>query len=108
MKVSDNIVKIEDITNKIQEKLGKEDASKIADDIASLLTYENSLQKDIKDKSEEISKLQKDKEMLIEANGNLLQQVPFGKDEDNKKELDDEKKPFDFRSVFDENGKMKR
>lgn len=106
MKVSDNIVKIEDITNKIQEKLGKEEASKIADDIASILTYDNTLQKDIKDKNDEIGKLQKDKEMLIEANGNLLQQVPFGKEE--KQEKEEEKKAFDFRSVFDENGKIKR
>ena len=45
--------------------------------------------------------------MLIEANGNLLQKVPFGR-EDNSKEEEQEKKPFDFRSVFDENGKIKR
>lgn len=98
---------IEEYTNKIQEKLGKEEAGKIADDIANILSYENKLQKDITDKNDEINKLKKDKEMLIEANGNLLQQVPFGKEKDEKDETD-EKKPFDFRSVFDENGKIKR
>ena len=98
---------IEEYTNKIQEKLGKEEAGKIADDIANILSYENKLQKDIDDKKEEITKLKKDKEMLIEANGNLLQQVPFGKEKDEKDEPE-EKKPFDFRSVFDENGKIKR
>ena len=59
----------------MQEKLGKEEASKIADDIASLLSYENSRNKDIKKRDNQIEKLTKDKEMLIEANGNLLQQV---------------------------------
>lgn len=98
---------IEEYTNKIQEKLGKEEASKIADDIASILTYDNKIQKDIQNKNDEINKLKKDKEMLIEANGNLLQQVPFGKEEDDKRDLE-EKKPFNFRSVFDENGKIKR
>ena len=73
---------IEEYTNKIQEKIGKEEAGKIADDIANILSYDNKLQKDIKDRDEEITKLQKDKEMLIEANGNLLQQVPFGKEEE--------------------------
>lgn len=100
-------MKIEDYTNKIQEKIGKEEAGKIADDIANILSYDSKLQKDISDKNEEITRLQKDKEMLIEANGNLLQQIPFGKEKDEKNEPDD-KKPFDFRSLFDENGKIKR
>ena len=95
---------IEEYTNKIQEKLGKEEAGKIADDIASILTYDNMIQKDIKSKDEEITKLKKDKEMLIEANGNLLQQIPLGKEEPPKKEFEGEAKPFDFKSVFDKNG----
>lgn len=98
---------IEEYTNKIQEKIGKEEAGKIADDIAKILSYDSKLQKDIKDKDDEITKLQKDKEMLIEANGNLLQQIPYGKEKDEKDDPE-EKKPFDFRSVFDENGKIKR
>ena len=101
--MSNNKVKIEDITNKIQTKLGKDEAGKIADDIASILTYDNALQKDIKDKNNEIDKLKKDKEMLIEANGNLLQQVSFGKEE-KKEEEKEERQPFDFKSVFDGNG----
>lgn len=98
---------LEEYTNKIQEKIGKEEAGKIADDIAKILSYDSKLQKDIKDKDDEITKLQKDKEMLIEANGNLLQQIPYGKEKDEKDDQE-EKKPFDFRSVFDENGKIKR
>ena len=94
---------IEEYTNKISEKLGDE-AGKIADDIANILTYDNSIQKEIKNKDEEIQKLRKDKEMLIEANGNLLQKVAFGKDEDKKDNSNDEIKNFDFKSVFDKNG----
>lgn len=93
---------IEEYTNKIQEKLGDE-AGKIADDLANILTHENRLQKDIQDKEQEITKLKKDKEMLIEANGNLLQQIPLGKEEPPKKE-DDEVRNFDFKTVFDKNG----
>lgn len=93
---------IEEYTNKIQEKLGDE-AGKIADDLANILTYDNRLQKDIKDKDLEITKLKKDKEMLIEANGNLLQQIPLGREEEPKKEVE-EPKHFDFKTVFDKNG----
>ena len=94
---------IEEYTNKIQEKLGKEEAGKIADDIASILTYDNMLQKDIKSKDDEIVKLKKDKEMLIEANGNLLQQIPLGKEEKEEKTVE-EPRNFDFKSIFDRNG----
>lgn len=94
---------IEEYTNKIREKLGEDTSAKIADDIANMLTYDSKLRNDIKDKDDEINKLKKDKEMLIEANGNLLQQVPFGKEEV-KKEIDDDPKKFDFKSVFDKNG----
>lgn len=93
---------IEDYTNKIQEKLGDE-AGKIADDIANILIYDNKIQKDIKDKDEEITKLKKDKDMLLEANGNLLQQIPLGKEEDKTKK-EEEPKNFDFKSIFDKNG----
>ena len=95
---------IEEYTSKIQEKLGKDEAGKIADDIANMLTYDSKLHKDIKDRDEEITKLRKDKEMLIEANGNLLQQVAFGKEEVKTNNQDEEIKKLDFKSVFDKNG----
>ena len=95
---------IEEYTSKIQEKLGKDEAGKIADDIANMLTYDSKLHKDIKDRDEEITKLRKDKEMLIEANGNLLQQVAFGKEEVKTNNQYEEIKKFDFKSVFDKNG----
>ena len=95
---------IEEYTSKIQEKLGKDEAGKIADDIANMLTYDSKLHKDIKDRDEEITKLRKDKEMLIEANVNLLQQVAFGKEEVKTNNQDEEIKKFDFKSVFDKNG----
>ena len=95
---------IEEYTNKIREKLGEDNSAKIADDIANMLTYDSKLHKDIKDRDEEITKLRKDKEMLIEANGNLLQQVAFGKEEVKTNNQDEEIKKFDFKSVSDKNG----
>ena len=95
---------IEEYTNNIQEKLGKDEAGKIADDIANILTYDNKIKNDIKSKDDEISKLKKDKEMLIQANGNLLQQLPLGKEEAPKNNDGEKPKEFDFRSVFDKNG----
>lgn len=96
-----------EITEKIQEKLGKEESGKIADDIANILIFEESNNKSIESKNNEINKLKKDKDMLIEANGNLLLHVPQAREESITEEKE-EKTPFDYRSIFDEHGKFKR
>lgn len=98
---------LEKITKSIQKKLGKDSSSKIADDIASIITIESNYKKQGEAYKEEIQTLKNDKEMLIQANGNLLQQVSMGTEEDlnpKKKEEEEKKKPFDFRSAFDEKG----
>lgn len=102
-------MKIEDITKSINEKLGKEEASKIADDMASLLTLDSGRIKELQSKNDEIAKLKKDKEMLIEANGNLYQQISQENESILNPEIKEEKKkePFDMRSVFDEKGRFK-
>ena len=100
------------IVDNIQEKLGKEESGKIMDDLANILVFEDSNTKILKQKDETIEKQKKDKEMLIEANGNLLLHVPQAKEEESFYE--DGKKdsrgaePFDFRTVFDEKGKFRR
>ncbi len=97
------------LTNTIQEKLGEE-ASKIADDIATLITDNSATNKIIKEKDAMIEKLKADKEALIQVNGNLLQQVAMGEEEThvNNPEEKPKREPFSFRSVFDENGNFKR
>lgn len=97
---------LEEKLKEMQKKLGKENSGKIADDIASIISYDSARTKDINNKNEEIDKLKSDKEMLIQANGNLLQQISTESEEVLKpKEVEKEqKKNFDFRSVFDEKG----
>ena len=99
-----------EITDKIQEKLGKEESGKIADDLANILIFEESNNKTLKEKEDKINGLNKDKEMLIQANGNLLLQIPQSKEDsfEEKDKGENNEKPFDFRSVFDEKGKFKR
>lgn len=103
-------MKMDDITKSINEKIGKEMASKIADDMASLLTLDSGRIKELKSKNDEIEKLKKDKEMLIEANANLFQQISSETEDilsPKVKEEEKTKEPFDMRSVFDEKGRFK-
>ena len=102
---------LEDTIKEMQKKLGKENAGLIADDFASIISYDSARSKDIAGKDAEIKKLKEDKEMLINANGNLLQQISAQSEDILKpKEKDKEEKPkkFDFRAVFDEKGNFKR
>ena len=101
---------LEEKLKEMQKKLGKENSGKIADDIANIISYDSARSKDIKNKDEEITRLKNDKEMLIQANGNLLQQISSESEEilKPKTEEKENKKPFDFRSVFDEKGNFKK
>ena len=102
-------MKMEDITKSISEKLGEAEASKIADDMASLITLDSGRIKEMKNKDNEIAKLKKDKEMLIQANANLFQQISQETEDILEPKVEEEKpkEPFDMRSVFDEKGRFK-
>lgn len=99
------------LINGIREKLGEENTSLIADDLAILISDNAQVNSDLENKDSEIEKLGKDKENLIKVNGNLLQQVTDGKEEDvfninNEKEKENKKEPFSFKAQFDENGEF--
>ena len=55
------------IVDTIQEKLGKEESGKIADDLANILIIEEANSKTIKEKDEQLTKMKKDKEMLLRS-----------------------------------------
>ena len=96
----------ESLTNYMQEKLGKENSSLIADDLGTLISDNNSMNAEIERQNQIIEKLKQDKENLINANGNLLQQVSMGVEKQkatiNKEETTPKK--FSFKSCFDEKG----
>ena len=101
-------MEIEEITNSIKSKLGDEEAGKIADDLASLLIYDKSQKDKLTEDSSKIQKLQEDKDLLVQANANLLGKIPMGKAEDDGFEkMEEPEKPFDYRTIF-QNGRFKR
>ncbi len=100
------------ITDDMQEKIGKEKASLIADSIATILSNNMQMNNTITDKDKKIETLNKDKEGLMQTNMNLLQQIPMGLEEDKKPKREKEQpKPkasaFNFNDCFDEDGNFK-
>lgn len=97
--------------NSIQEKIGVDASNLILDEIGILLNDNKAMNNTIDDKDKEIERLKKTNETLQNVNGNLLQQVAMGEDieiQRKPKEQEEPKKPFDFRSAFDEYGNFKQ
>lgn len=93
----------QELINSASEKLGKENSALVSDIFGTMISDNSEMNKTIKAKEAEIEKLQKTNEMLTQANGQLLQQVSMGFEEPKKEEVE-EKKPFNFHSVFDDKG----
>lgn len=98
----------QDKMNSIQEKIGEEASGLIIDEIGLLLTDNKNVNNELQEKDKEIEKLKARNESLMNVNANLLQQVAMADDPD-VQELEDNtmNEPFDFRTVFDENGNFK-
>lgn len=95
---------LERINSNIKEALGEESFAKISDSIGELITGNTLNLDDIKNKEEEIAKLKETNLQLVTANGNLLKQVPMGKDEPIKEETDAPSKKTNLKDAFDKNG----
>ena len=97
------------LINGIQEKIGKDASGLISDDLGMLITDNTNMNKDLTNKENEINKLKDQKEKLIATNGNLLQQIAMGEEENffNKKEEEEKPKKFNFKDAFDTKGHFK-
>lgn len=95
---------LQKISDTMHEKLGDENFALISDSIGELITGNTLNLDEIKNKEEQISKLKENNQQLIVANGNLLKQVPMGKDEPIKDESDAKPKRINLQDAFDKHG----
>ena len=98
--------KILELTGKIEETLGKENAAMISDTLGEILTGNTANMKAIADRDEEIKKLQDRNEKLVAANGSLLQKIPVGNatTKESSKEQEEPQKKINLKDAFDKNG----
>lgn len=93
------------ITSSIEEKLGKDNAALIADDLGILMTENATTQNKIKSQLKEIDELKMRNDKLVTANGNLLQQIPMGKEKDPEPEKEESKpNSISLKDAFDAKG----
>lgn len=99
---------MDNITNSIINKVGKDMASQIADDIGLIITDNNKMLEEIEKRDTKIEELNTKNENLISANGNLLQQIAVGTEDSlfgsKSKEEDEKPKEITYKNLFDKNG----
>ena len=94
-----------ELTGKIEETLGKENAAMISDTLGEILTGNSENMKAIAERDAKIKSLQDRNEKLVSANGALLQKIPMEKAED-KVDSDKKEAPkkINLKDAFDKNG----
>ena len=99
----------QDLIQNMQTKLGEENSGLIADDLGMLIADNKAVNDTAVKYQDEIKMLKDQKEKLIATNGNLLQQISFGVEEQSQEEVKEEpRKHIDFRDFIDSNGNFKR
>ena len=101
--------KVLELTGKIEETLGKENAAMISDTLGELITGNTETINAIKARDAEIKKLQDRNEKLVAANGALLQKVPMVRSDDKESSKEkNEPKPINLKDAFDAKGNFLR
>lgn len=96
--------RILELTTKIEETLGKENAAMISDTLGEILTGNTENMKAIEERDATIKELKNRNEKLVSANGALLQKIPVGKEKPQEKSEDEPVKKINLRDAFDKNG----
>lgn len=99
--------KILELTGKIEETLGKENAAMISDTLGEILTGNTENMKAIAERDEKIKTLQDRNEKLVSANGALLQKIPMEKAEIKDEAKKEAPKPIRLKDAFDSKGNFK-
>lgn len=102
--------KILELTGKIEETLGKDTFATIADTVGEILTGNSENMKSIAKRDAEIDKLKDRNDKLVSANGALLQKVPMGYEQNEKKKEEEKENTlpkFSLKDAFDKKGNFR-
>lgn len=97
------------INDSIKGKIGDENFAMIGDDLGTIITGREVMEKDIKDRDNEIADLKSKNEKLVAANAQLFKQIPVGHTSSKQEDDDDSPtKDISLKDCFDANGNFKK
>lgn len=97
----------EKLQNNMKEKLGDSNFALISDDVATLMSENNSMNTQISERDTTIERLNQDKSNLIETNGNLMQKISVGFQEPTQTKNVTENQKIVLKDCFDDKGNFK-
>ena len=104
-------MKVDEIIKSMESKLDDTSKGLIVDDLGNLIQFSYNKENEINELKAEKETLKSEKEKLLAVNGNLLQKVAVGSEEDlNPRKKEDKKQDiedFNFTSLFDKKGNFK-
>lgn len=102
--------RILELTGKIEETLGKDNFAMISDTIGEILTGNSENMKAIAARDSEIDKLKDRNDKLVSANGALLQKVPMGYEQNDRKKSEEKENTqpkLSLKDAFDAKGNFR-
>lgn len=96
------------INDSIKGKIGDEAFAMIGDDLGTIITGREVMEKDISDRDSEIAELKSKNEKLVAANAQLFKQIPVGHNsKESSYEEESPTKGVSLRDAFDASGNFK-
>lgn len=98
-----------ELMENIQSKIGEDASNLILDDIGTLINDNKKMNEDYEKQVSENESLKKRNETLQNVNGNLLQQISMGTEDeiiDKGNNKEEQKKYIDYKLAFDEKRKF--
>lgn len=100
--------KIIELTERIEQTLGKENSAMISDTLGEILTGNTENMKAIAERDAQIKTLQDKNDKLVAANGALLMKIPVAKSEHEESSTKEAPKPINLKDAFDKKGNFLR
>ncbi len=96
------------INDSIKGKIGDEAFAMIGDDLGTIITGREVMEKDISERDNEIAELKSKNEKLVAANAQLFKQIPVGHNsKESNYEEESPTKDVSLRDAFDASGNFK-
>lgn len=96
------------INDSIKGKIGDEAFAMIGDDLGTIITGREVMEKDIHDRDNEIADLKSKNEKLVAANAQLFKQIPVGHTSNKQEDEESPTKDISLKDCFDANGNFKK
>ena len=97
---------LETLVTGIKDKVDEKSGAVISEDLLGIMSNYKTLEDGIKERDDEIKKLQADKDELLAVNGRLFQKIGFDKEESRVESQPQVKEEMRIEEIINEKGEL--